>query len=250
MNSFHLPEVNARYWAAITLASVFGTNLGDLYAHESHLGLVQGLSILCVMAALAFVAERTDKSPHEAYYWLVIIVIRTGATNIADYLAFKARVPMVALIGGLVALLCALAWRSKAAAPASAPTGNPGATLVPGSDASYWGAMLVAGVFGTVVGDVCSHLVGQGVASLALGLVLCGVLLWRQNTGKAGIGLYWLTVATARTAGTAIGDWLAENKSVGLGLPLSTVLTGCVFVAVLMLWNTLGKGPLGQRGTA
>jgi uncharacterized membrane-anchored protein len=53
----------------------------------------------------------------------------------------------------------------------------------------------------------------------------------------AGIGLYWLTVATARTAGTAIGDWLAENKIMSIGLPISTLLTGCVFVAVLMLWQ-------------
>ena len=45
MKLIHTPRVNARYWTAIALASVFGTNLGDFYAHESGLGIVKGLSV-------------------------------------------------------------------------------------------------------------------------------------------------------------------------------------------------------------
>src|SRR5206468_825292 len=110
MQQIHTPRVDARYWTAITLTSIFGTNLGDFYAHESGLGIVKGLAVLALLAAIVFVAERAEKLHHQAYYWLVIILIRTSATNIADYLAFRARVPAVALTLGLVALLCLFGW--------------------------------------------------------------------------------------------------------------------------------------------
>jgi uncharacterized membrane-anchored protein len=233
MNKNHMPTVNARYWVAITLASIFGTNMGDLYAHTTQLGIVPGIFLLGAIAAVVFGLERADRYVREVYYWLVIIIIRTGATNIADYLAFRVRIPVAALIGGLAALMCVLAWRAKG----SGKDNSLQSTALPDTDAGYWVAMLAAGVFGTVLGDVCSHLVGEGMASLGLGLVLAAVLLWRRRIGNAaGVGLYWLTVATARTAGTAIGDWLAENHVMDIGLPISTLLTGCAFVAVLVMW--------------
>src|SRR3954454_14071036 len=87
MRTFHVPTIDARYWTAITLASIFGTNLGDFYAHQSGLGLIGGLPILVILFAGAYVAERFDRLRHDLYYWLCIIIMRTGATNIADYLA-------------------------------------------------------------------------------------------------------------------------------------------------------------------
>ena len=63
MKQIHLPAVNARYWAGITLASVFGTNLGDFYAHESGLGLGRGLLVLAVLAGICFLIERRNSDP-------------------------------------------------------------------------------------------------------------------------------------------------------------------------------------------
>src|SRR3954464_5978693 len=87
MKTYHVPTIDGRYWLGITLASIFGTNLGDLYAHESGLGLLGGLPILVFVFAVIYTAERFDRFGHDAYYWLCIIVMRTGATNIADYMA-------------------------------------------------------------------------------------------------------------------------------------------------------------------
>ena len=67
MKAFHVPRVNGRYWLAILLASVFGTNMGDLYAHESGLSIGLGLLLLTVLAALAFVCERRDGQAHDAW---------------------------------------------------------------------------------------------------------------------------------------------------------------------------------------
>jgi len=230
MKRIHVPEINMRYWLAITFASIFGTNLGDLYAHESGFGLLGGLWLLVALAAAVFLIERRDDRAHEAYYWLAIVIIRTGATNIADYLRHS--LPAVALAGGLVALLAALAGLShvRVARKATATAG------VPDTDAIYWAAMLTAGVLGTVLGDDCSHLLGQRPASVALG-VLLGIALMLPQGGAASIGTYWTTVAIARTAGTAIGDWLAESKFLNIGLPLSTLLSGITFVAILIVWR-------------
>lgn len=237
MKYIHTPRVDARYWTAITLASVFGTNLGDFYAHESGLGIAKGLVVLALLAAVAFLVEHFEQRRHEAYYWLVIILIRTGATNIADYLAFRVRVPAVALTLSLVALLCLFGWGTHRRSRMEGESSR----ALPKTDTAYWLAMLTCGVFGTVVGDICEHAVGEGVASIGLALLLFGVLLAGRQRAAQIIALYWTTVAVARTAGTAVGDWLAENKFANIGLPLSTLLTGLAFLAVLFFWRTYAR---------
>jgi uncharacterized membrane-anchored protein len=93
-------------------------------------------------------------------------------------------------------------------------------------------------VFGTVLGDVVSHYYSQATASLGLGALLALILLGRWQGIVAAIPGYWLTVSTARTAGTAMGDWLAENKIFDIGLPIATLITGTVFVGILLLWRS------------
>jgi len=230
-----MPKVDARYWASITMASIFGTNLGDFYAHESGLGILAGLGVLVFLAGMAFVAERRDQSSHELYYWLVIIIIRTGATNIADYLAFSAHIPAIPLSIALGAGIAALAaWMTMTESKAEIEA-NRG---LPDTDGKYWVAMLFAGVFGTVLGDVCSHYYTEAHASIGLGLLLAVILLGRWQGMVAAIPGYWLTVSVARTAGTAMGDWLAENKIFDIGLTVSTFITGLVFVGILVLWRS------------
>jgi uncharacterized membrane-anchored protein len=67
MELLHTPRVDVRYWTAITLASVFGTNLSDFYAHESGLSIAQGLAVRALLAAVVFAVERLEKRRHEEY---------------------------------------------------------------------------------------------------------------------------------------------------------------------------------------
>jgi uncharacterized membrane-anchored protein len=234
MQPRHVPAIDRRYWSGILLASVFGTNLGDFYAHASGLGLGLGLLLLALIFAADYLIEPRDESTHEIHYWVAIIVIRTGATNIADFLAYRVRVPALLLAALLAALIAVPAWLA-AHRGAAARSGRAGP--VAKTDLTYWGGMLAAGVFGTVTGDLCAHHVGQGPASVGLTVTLA-ILLGAAGSRPAGrAAIYWCAVALARTAGTCIGDWLAENRILHLGLPLSTLLTGCAFVAVLALWR-------------
>jgi uncharacterized membrane-anchored protein len=235
MQTRHVPRITTRYWTGIIFASIFGTNLGDLYAHHSGMGLVFGLLPLAVLFTACLLTENADRTARMLYYWLAIIIIRTGATNIGDELAYRVRIPGLALTAGLAALMAVLAWRAAAAKnPANSAATSPALTK---TNLAYWGAMLAAGVFGTVAGDICSHVIGQGAASIVLGAAFLAVLLAAGLRAASSVPVYWCAVAFARTAGTCMGDFLAENRIVHIGLPLSTLLTGAAFLAVLTFWR-------------
>jgi len=232
MQTRHVPAIDRRYWFGIIFASIFGTNLGDFYAHESGLGIGLGLLLLAILFAATYWIETKDKAARETYYWLAIIIIRTGATNIADTLAYRVRIPGLLLTLGLAGAIAFFAWIG------SLHRAGPGRATLATTDMSYWAAMLAAGVFGTVAGDICSHHVGQGPASLGLGAMFAALLYVTKSRVTTGIAPYWCAVALARTAGTCMGDWCAENRMLHIGLPLSTLLTGTAFVALLAVWRT------------
>jgi uncharacterized membrane-anchored protein len=238
MQRIHVPVIDSRYWTGIALASIFGTNLGDFYAHESGLGLLGGLPVLVLLFAGAYLAERQDRHAHDAYYWVCIIIMRTGATNIADYMAGRRglAIDRLTLSIGLGLLLVLLAWwsaRNRARRIDASPK------LLPDTDGRYWLAMLTAGVFGTVLGDYAQGLLGQGMAAAVLSVVLAvGLLLIYRRSFLPAAAAYWLVIGIARTTGTAIGDWLAESKLLNLGLPVSTILTGIAFAGVLVFWRS------------
>jgi uncharacterized membrane-anchored protein len=239
MRGIHVPRVNGNYWGAILLASVFGTNLGDYYAHQSGLGVVVGVILLAVLTIPVFVLERFDNRSHAVYYWLVIILIRTGATNIADFLQFREHIPQLPLSVALAVGIALFGFWQQQMSDARGSQAARASARMPDSGMPYWLAMLSAGIFGTVLGDFCSSAVGKGTASiallvlLALSLLVLLLLLWRQTSG-AIIAVYWFTVAVARTAGTAIGDWLAGSKDLDIGLPFATAISGVAFVALLL----------------
>jgi uncharacterized membrane-anchored protein len=238
MQTRHVPRIGLRYWVAITFASIVGTNLGDLYAHENGLGLGLGLCLLVLLFVVAYLIEKRDIGAHEIYYWLAIVIIQTGATNIADYLAYRVRIPGLLLSAALAALIALFARGAQRGM-------DGGDGYLPATGLRYWAAMLSAGVFGTVVGDICAHHFGQGPASAGLGLLLAALLAAGKSRVSTQLAAYWCTVALARTAGTCMGDWLAENKVLHIGLPLSTLLTGTAFVAILALWRGASRESLG-----
>ncbi len=55
-----------------------------------------------------------------------------------------------------------------------------------------------------------------------------------------------MIVAVARTAGTGIGDWLAENRTLNVGLTCSTLVTGLLFMGALLLWRQTSNRAIGN----
>ncbi len=238
MQQCHVPRLGARYWIALCLASVFGANMGDFFAHDIGLGHVAGLPFLAVALAAVFVVERFDRAVHETYYWLAIVIVRTAATNLADFLSVDLRLPKPWVMAGLAALLALsvaaawrLAWRQR-------PDNNDAQGNLLRADYGYWLAMLIAGTTGTVMGDFFSHdlHLGNAVASLVLSALLAPFFVagaWRRLWP---LPLYWATIVMIRAAGTTVGDLVAARHA--LGLPLSTAVTGVLFVGLLLLWRS------------
>jgi uncharacterized membrane-anchored protein len=234
MQSIHLPALGARYWSALCLASIFGANMGDLVARNLGLGHVAGLPFLAVALAIVMIAERFDWMQHQSYYWIAIVIVRTAATNFADFAAGDLKLPRLWVMVALVVLLVAALWLSWQLSwrQSSAKTD----TLLR-ADLGYWICMFVAGTLGTVIGDFCSHNLGldDGGAAILLSPIVAVLLLVGWRGPLRLLSFYWLTVVAIRAAGTAVGDFIAGRNI--LGLPVSTALTAILFVGLLLIWK-------------
>ncbi len=234
MRQAHLPVAGVRYWIALSIASVFGANSGDFVARYLHLGHVGGLPALALLLVLVFFAERRDRSEHQAYYWLAIIIIRAAATNLADFGASDLRLGRPVLIVALAVLLAAVLFFTPPTKSEQALDRWPFG--LPETDARYWASMLIAGTLGTVIADMASFNSGLGTAyaSLIEGSVLVGLLLVGRRGSLANLWFYWTTVVMVRASGTSVGDFLAHDI---FGLAVSTLVTGAIFVLTLLLWK-------------
>jgi uncharacterized membrane-anchored protein len=107
--------------------------------------------------------------------------------------------------------------------------------------------MLTAGTLGTATGDfVADNLgLGLGIGSLILAAIFALVLLLSSRLGAMSKPWYWASIVAARTAGTTMGDFVANPHGFGFGLPLSTACTCGLLAAIVILWP--GKAIVAVR---
>src|ERR1700744_4518069 len=110
MQPIHLPALGARYWSALCLASIFGANMGDYFARNLGLGHLAGLPFLAAALAIVIAAERFDRMRHQSYYWIAVIIVRTAATNFADFACGDLKLPRLAVTAGLAVALARALW--------------------------------------------------------------------------------------------------------------------------------------------
>jgi uncharacterized membrane-anchored protein len=237
MQSFHLPTPGPRYWVSLCIASIFGANMGDFFAGNIGLGHLDGLPFLAMALAIVMIAERFDRLTHQAYYWVAIIIVRTAATNFADFACSDLKLPRLAVMAGLSVLLALALWISwQWVWRSSADKANQTLPALR-ADLGYWICMFIAGTLGTVIGDYSSHnlRLDDGGAALLLSPIVAALFLVGRNGLLLWLPFYWLTVVAIRTAGTAVGDFTSGRQM--LGLPLSTLITGLALVACLAVWH-------------
>jgi uncharacterized membrane-anchored protein len=215
--------------------------MGDFFAHNIGLGHVAGLPFLAVGFALVMTIERFDQTAHETYYWLAIVLVRTAATNLADFFAGDlriARLLVMPILAVVLALVIAVAWKTRWKLLSADPK-----AAVLRADAPYWLGMLLAGTLGTVMGDYVSHnlQLGDAIGAIVLTAILAAMFALGSKGLIWSLPFYWATIVMVRAAGTDLGDLLARRHM--LGLALSTLVTGLAFVALLLRWTDRRSQP-------
>src|SRR5215475_2965288 len=146
MRRRNLPTIDAGYWAAIVAASICGTNTGDLAAGPLGLGHVHGILPLAVIFLAIVWAEKLLDWTTVAFYWLAIIVLRTMATNIADFAThdMKMSYPLFVLL--LIAFMGVMIWAGGFWTSTTEQPATQSTARLPTTDWNYWIVMLAAGV--------------------------------------------------------------------------------------------------------
>ncbi len=253
-----LPKLNSKYWLALVAASVFGTNTGDYLSDYLHLGHVVGLPYLLAALAAIFLIEKISRIASVAFFWAAIIVIRTAATNVAD----ATHDIGIYGIGAALALLAAFVFgvrRYKAQSDV-----KPGDAETPRVDAFYWVVMALAGIVGTLAGDFSSAGLGfvtYFVSKLYPGSTDAFTFAWMTTGhiwatliyGVAALAMlsryriadlarpypYWVMIALIRTAGTAMGDYIAKTP---LQLTGACLVDGAIFIGLIGYFYVVEKG--------
>jgi uncharacterized membrane-anchored protein len=223
-------EVTHSYWVAMLAASAFGTNVGDLWAEIVLPGRLTSLVTLLTVCFAAVWYHRRTAWRTEAGYWVAIVAMRAAATNVADITTHDLALGYVlsSVLLGMLTLLAAQFTEPDLSRSSS-----------PRVDAAYWVAMFIAGVFGTIAGDLIHHNVGLYSASIALCVTLAVLILIREILAPMSALLFWTIVMAERCAGTAVGDALASHRAVGLGLSIASVCTCLLTLA--SLWGRASR---------
>jgi uncharacterized membrane-anchored protein len=218
-----------------------GANTGDFASRILGLGHTRGLLPLALIFLLIIWAEKRSKVTTEAYYWFAIIVLRTGATNLADLGTHDLKLGYFLCMGLLAALMVLMLLIDQARGVQPVGVAGPDGRWhsLPATDWSYWITMLAAGTLGTAGGDWIAEEtpLGLGYGSLVLVVVLIATWFVSNQFGRMTKPWYWLTIVAARTAGTTLGDLLASRRGFGLGLWISTLCTGLLLAGILILWR-------------
>lgn len=81
------PNSSAIYWTAMVAASVFGTITGDVLADDAGLGVGASAAAMLFLTALAAAALARSRQMAKPLYWLAVLLMRTGATNLGDFIS-------------------------------------------------------------------------------------------------------------------------------------------------------------------
>jgi uncharacterized membrane-anchored protein len=228
-------------------ASICGTNTGDLAAGPLGLGHVRGILPLASVFLAIIWAEKLLDWTTVAFYWLAIIVLRTMATNIADFATHDLRLSYPVFVPLVIAFMAVMIRADRFRIDAPPQRSAASISGLPNADWSYWIVMLAAGVLGTALGDWLAD-AGRGVylASL-IGMPLFAGAVWVAYRHGLSKPWYWIAIAACRTWGTDLGDMLVallrSAASRPVALWVGTAISAVLLAGVISFWTRRDAAP-------
>jgi uncharacterized membrane-anchored protein len=198
------------------------------------------LPLTALFLAIAW-GERLLDWTTVAFYWLAIIVLRTMATNIADFATHDMKLSYPVFVLLVIAFMGAMIWSDRFRTGTKEQQTIASDVRLPTTDWSYWIVMLGAGVLGTALGDWLAD-AGLGVywASL-IGMSFFFGAVWAAYRFGLTKYWYWIAIATCRTWGTDIGDMLVvifrSVASRPVALWSATAVSSVLLIAVIYFWT-------------
>ncbi|SFT85779.1 hypothetical protein [Paraburkholderia aspalathi] len=224
------PYVGPRYWVAISIASMCGTNVGDIIPDVLRMNADAGLIMLTIMFTVVVLAERATRNGGEAFYWVALLIVRAAATNIADYFIGHEQFSYIEVSATLALILIGLIALHRGS------TRKPKCSALPPAGSLYWFTMLIAGSLGTVVADGIAHSFGSARIGVPLSAAMATtalllILSVRARATWVGATSYWTAIVAVRWWGTNAGDILAFL----LSLLFSAAITGLALTILLLI---------------
>lgn len=119
--------------------------------------------------------------------------------------------------------------------------------------ALYWATIVASTTAGTTMADFADRSLGIGYtggSTLLLACVLGTLAVWHWSQGSVSVdtvnnpkaeAFYWATITFSQTLGTALGDWVADEKGLGLGYEGGAIVFGIalLLVAALYYWTKI-----------
>jgi len=120
----------------------------------------------------------------------------------------------------------------------------------------YWATIIASTTAGTTMADFADRSLGIGYlgGSLLLFTCLMAVLtLWRWSLGSISVdtvttpkaeAFYWAAITFSQTLGTALGDWIADDKGLGYDGGALVFACGLAVLAALYFLTNVSHWPL------
>ena len=118
----------------------------------------------------------------------------------------------------------------------------------------FWAVIVATTTAGTTLADLLDRSLGIGYlggAAILLAALLATLYAWHRSLGSVDITaiasrkaeiFYWATIMSSQTLGTALGDWMADDKTgLGLGYGGGAVVFGIALalVAAAYFWTRI-----------
>jgi uncharacterized membrane-anchored protein len=117
----------------------------------------------------------------------------------------------------------------------------------------YWATIVASTTFGTAMADFADRSLGIGYTggSLVLFICLMAVLgLWHWSMGSVSVetvntpkaeAFYWAAITFSQTLGTALGDWIADDTSLGYGGGALIFGAGLAVLVAAYYWTDISR---------
>jgi uncharacterized membrane-anchored protein len=117
----------------------------------------------------------------------------------------------------------------------------------------YWATIIASTTAGTTMADFADRSLGAGYAggsTVLFACVLASLGAWYWSEGTVSVrsvntprveAFYWITITFSQTLGTALGDWIAADRTdhppgMGLGYEMGAVIFGAVLALVALAY--------------